>query len=65
MPQELQVLVFAVDLRLLQFVGVVDVDRLPLGIEIDCADAAFAMPVAGRLRSSEWQDALRHRLWAR
>src|ERR1700678_2818247 len=48
-------LVFAVDLRLLQLVGIIHVDRLPLGVEINRADSAFAMAVAGGLRPAEWQ----------
>src|SRR5215469_6099991 len=45
----------AVDLCLLQLVGVIDVDRLPLRVEIDRADAALAMPVAGSLHPAEGQ----------
>src|SRR5277367_353610 len=48
-------LLSAVDLRLLQGVGVIDVDGLPLGVEIDRADAAFAMSIAGGLGAAEWQ----------
>jgi len=43
----------AVDLRLLQFVGVIDVDGLPLGVEVDRADASLAMSIAGGLRATE------------
>src|SRR5579863_3233740 len=46
-------LVFPVDLGLLQLVGIIHVDRLPLGIEIDRADAAFAMAVAGCFGAAE------------
>src|SRR5208337_4800009 len=42
-----------VDLRLLQLVGVIHVHRLPLGIEVDGADAAFAVTVAGGLGAAE------------
>src|SRR4029077_18894342 len=48
-------LVGAVDLRLLQAVGVVDVDRLPLGVKIDSAEAAFAMAVAGGFYTAKGQ----------
>src|SRR5581483_5798619 len=44
-----------VDLRALQLVGVIDVDRLPLGVEINRADATFAMAVAGGFHSAERQ----------
>src|SRR5258708_30710097 len=44
-----------VDLRLLQRVGVIHVDGLPLGVEVNCADAALAMAVARCLGSAEGQ----------
>src|ERR1700744_3309470 len=44
-----------VDLRSLQAVGIVDVDRFPRGIKIERAGAAFAMPVAGLLHSAKGQ----------
>src|ERR1017187_1957058 len=47
--------VFSVDLRLLQLVRIVDVNRLPLGVEVDGANSAFAMTVPGRLGSTEGQ----------
>src|SRR5579859_4245231 len=46
-------LVHAVDLRLLQLVGVIHVDCLPLGVEVNRADAAFAVTVAGGLGAAE------------
>ena len=42
-----------VDLSFLQRVGIVYVDRLPLSVEIDGADAAFAVAVAGGFGSAE------------
>src|ERR1019366_6131574 len=44
-----------VDLRLLQLVGVIHVDGLPLGVEINRADAPLAMAVAGGLGAAEGQ----------
>src|SRR5215472_12978790 len=44
-----------VDLRPLELVGIVDVNRLPLGEEIDGGNGGFAMPVAGMLRAAKWQ----------
>src|SRR6478672_4411530 len=52
-------LVFPVDLRFLQLVGVIDVDRLPLRVEVDCADAALAVSVASGLGTAEGQMDLR------
>jgi hypothetical protein len=46
-------LVFSIDLGFLELVGIVDVDRLPLGVEVDCANAAFAVAVAGSFRAAE------------
>src|SRR5207244_12728359 len=42
-----------VDLRLLQLAAVVDVDRLPLGEDVERRLPRLAMAVAGVLRSSE------------
>src|SRR4029077_10881353 len=42
-----------IDLGLLQFIGVVDVHRLPFGVEVNGADAAFAVTVAGGLGPTE------------
>src|SRR5215471_21356147 len=44
-----------VDLRALELVGIVDVNRLPLGKEIDGGDGGFAMPVAGLLGPAKRQ----------
>src|ERR1700758_1593472 len=52
-------LVFAVDLRFLQFIGVVDIDRLPLGVEVNRADAALAVSVASGFGTAEGQMDLR------
>jgi hypothetical protein len=46
-------LVGAVDLGFLQAVGIVDVDRLPLGVKVDGAETAFAMTVAGGFYAAE------------
>src|SRR5271170_1588826 len=48
-------LVCSVDLGLLQFVRVIDVDGLPLGVEVDRANAAFAVAVAGGFGAAEGQ----------
>jgi hypothetical protein len=48
-----------VDLRALQAVGIIHVNRLPLGEKIDRGDRRFAVPVAGLFRSAEWQVRLR------
>src|SRR6516225_12094485 len=45
----------SIDMRLLQLVGIVHVHRLPLGIELDCADAALAMTIARGLHSAKWK----------
>src|SRR5215472_3459008 len=45
----------AVDLRLLQLVREIYVHRLPLSVEIDGADPAFAVSVAGGLCATEGQ----------
>src|ERR1700687_256800 len=42
-----------IDLRLLERVGVIHIDRLPLGVKVNRADAALAMAVAGGLRAAE------------
>src|SRR5713226_4764438 len=42
-----------VDLRALQLVGVIDVDGLPLGVEVDGRDGRFAMTVAGLLGATK------------
>src|SRR5258708_19949534 len=44
-----------VDLRLLQLVRVIHVHRLPLRVEINRADTAFAMAVAGGFGAAEGQ----------
>src|SRR5215208_907972 len=44
-----------VDLRLLQLPRVVDVDRLPLGEDVERGLARFAMAVPGVLRAAERQ----------
>src|SRR5208282_4763433 len=49
------VLLPAIDLRLLQRVGVIHVDGLPLGVKIDRSDAAFAVSVAGGFGPTEGQ----------
>src|SRR5580704_18911323 len=51
--------ILAVNLGALQAIGVVDVERLPLGIEIQSRVARFAMPVPRLLRSPERQMNLR------
>src|SRR3954447_20152183 len=45
----------AVDLSLLQAVGVIHVHRLPLAVEVDGADAAFAVSIARGLDAAEGQ----------
>src|SRR5947209_9944636 len=52
-------LLFLVDLRALQLVRIIHTDRLPLRVEVDRADAAFAMPITGLLHASERQMNLR------
>src|SRR5260370_14683830 len=42
-----------IDLRLLERVGVIHIDRLPLGVKVNRADAALAMAVARCLRAAE------------
>ena len=42
-----------VDLGALELVGVIDVKRLPLGVEIDGRDSRFAVAVAGFLCAAE------------
>src|ERR1039457_3264358 len=49
------VLLRPIDLRPLQLVGIVHVHRLPLGVEIDGADSAFAVTVACGLHAAEGQ----------
>src|SRR5579863_10173568 len=49
------VLIYPVDLRLLQFVGVIDVNRLPLGVEIDRSKSAFAVSITGGLHPTKRQ----------
>src|SRR5579862_8484558 len=44
-----------VDLGALQAIGIIDVERLPLGVEIESGHARFTMAVAGILDSAEWQ----------
>src|SRR5574341_2032052 len=44
-----------IDLGPLELIRVIHVDGLPLGIEINGADAAFAVPVAGLLGAAEGQ----------
>src|SRR5882762_8913588 len=44
-----------VDLGALEFVGVVDVEGFPFGVEIDRSDGGFAVAVAGFLRAAEGQ----------
>src|SRR6267154_823620 len=44
-----------VDLGALEFVGIVDVQGLPFGVEIDRGDCGFAVAVAGFLRAAEGQ----------
>src|SRR5882762_7023052 len=44
-----------VDLGALEFVGVVDVEGLPFGVEIDGGDSGFAVAVAGFLGAAEGQ----------
>jgi len=39
----------------LQRVGVIDVDSFPLGVEVDGADAAFAVSIARGLGAAEGQ----------
>src|SRR5215471_18675042 len=46
---------FRIDLRALQLIRIVDVDRLPLCIKVDSAQSAFAMPVARGLGPAERQ----------
>src|SRR4051812_45599535 len=46
---------FLIDLRLLQFVTVIHVHALPLGVEVDGRVAAFAMSVARGLHAAEGQ----------
>src|SRR5208337_3232862 len=48
-------LIGAIDLRLLQLVGVIHVHGFPLGVEVDRADAALAVSVAGGLGAAEGQ----------
>src|SRR5258708_1408683 len=48
-------LLWPVDLRLLQLVGVIHVHGLPFGVEINRADAALAVAVARRFRAAEGQ----------
>src|SRR5215472_4896246 len=45
----------SIDLRALQLVGVVDINRFPLRVEVDGAQAAFPMPVAGGLSAAKRQ----------
>ena len=44
-----------VDLRALELAGVVDVDRLPLGEDVERGLARLAVAVAGVLRAAERQ----------
>src|SRR5882757_2871383 len=44
-----------VDLGALEFVGVIDVEGFPFGVEIDRSDGGFAVAVAGFLRAAEGQ----------
>src|SRR5256885_13452497 len=44
-----------VDLRALQLIGVVDVQRLPLGVEVDGGDGCLAMAIAGLLGAAKGQ----------
>src|SRR5580692_10833497 len=48
-------LVGVVDLGALQAIGIIDVERLPLGVEIESGHAGFTVAVAGILDSAEWQ----------
>src|SRR5271165_2188982 len=48
-----------INLCALQLVGVIHVDRLPLGIEINRTDTAFTMAIAGGFHAAEWQMHLR------
>src|SRR5215470_2745770 len=48
-------LFWPIDLRALQAVRVVDVKRLPLAVEFDSANSAFAVAVACRLCSAKRQ----------
>ena len=43
-----------IDLRFLQLAGVVDVERLPLGEDVEDLRAGFAVAVAGVLCADEW-----------
>src|SRR2546428_11385326 len=47
-----------VDLGALELVGIVDVDGLPLGKEIDGRNGGFAVAVAGLLRAAEGEVSL-------
>src|SRR5258708_36258231 len=44
-----------VDLGALEFVGVVDVEGFPFGVEVDGGDGGFAVAVAGFLGAAEGQ----------
>src|SRR5258706_515006 len=52
-----------IDLRALEFVRVVDVESLPLGVEVDGSDGGFAMAVASLLGSAERQVCFRTDGW--
>src|SRR2546427_9907126 len=52
-----------VDLGALELVGIVDVNRLPFGEEIDSGNGRFAMAVAGLLGASEGQVGFRADRW--
>src|SRR5882762_4992182 len=54
-PSKWEDLFRVVDLGALEFVGVVDVEGLPFGVEIDGGDGGFAVAVAGFLGATEGQ----------
>ena len=48
-------LFYPIDLRFLQLIRVIHVYRFPLGVEINRADAALAVSVAGCFRAAKGQ----------
>src|SRR5712664_51356 len=54
----IQISLRVVDLGALELIGVVDVQRLPLGVEVDGGDGGFAVAVAGFLGAAERQDSI-------
>src|SRR5712664_68959 len=54
-PSKWEDLFRVVDLSALELVGIVDVEGLPFGVEVDGGDSGFAVAVAGFLGAAERQ----------